>query len=60
MAYKGIDTAAKIRRDAAKTLKALGVSFAGHYLVPAGMGKDITAEEARGLHDAELVQIAHY
>ncbi len=54
MAYKGIDTAAKIRRDAAKTLKALGVSFAGRYLVPAGMGKDITAEEAKGLHDAGL------
>lgn len=54
MAYKGIDTAAKIRRDAAKTLKALGVSFAGRYLVPAGMNKELTAEEAKGLHDAGL------
>lgn len=54
MAYKGIDTAAHISADAAKKLKALGVSFAGRYLVPAGMGKDITAEEAKGLHDAGL------
>ena len=54
MSYKGIDTAAHISAAAAKTLKALGVSFAGRYLVPAGMGKDITAEEAKGLLDAGL------
>ena len=54
MSYKGIDTAAHISAAAAKTLKALGVSFAGRYLVPARMGKDITAEEAKGLHDAGL------
>lgn len=54
MSYKGIDTSMKISADAAKTLNALGVSFVGRYLVPRGMGKDITAEEARGLHDAGL------
>lgn len=54
MSYKGIDTAAKISASAAKKLKELGVSFAGRYLVPPGMQKDITAEEARGLHDAGL------
>lgn len=54
MSYKGIDTAAKISAAAAKELKAAGISFAGRYLVPLGMNKDITAEEARGLHDAGL------
>ena len=54
MSYKGIDTAAHISADAAKKLKALGVSFAGRYLVPPGMGKELTADEARTLHDAGL------
>lgn len=54
MSYKGIDTAAKISASAAKKLKELGISFAGRYLVPPGMQKNITAEEARGLHDAGL------
>lgn len=54
MSYKGIDTAARISADAAKRLKALGVSFAGRYLVPPGMDKELTAEEAKGLLDAGL------
>lgn len=54
MPYKGIDTAAKISASAAKKLKALGVSFAGRYLVPPGMHKELTAEEAKGLRDAGL------
>ena len=54
MSYKGIDTAASISADAAKKLTALGVSFAGRYLVPPGMNKELTAEEAKGLRDAGL------
>lgn len=54
MTYKGVDTAATISPDAAKKLKKLGISFAGRYLVPPGMTKDLTADEARGLHDAGL------
>ena len=54
MSYKGIDTAARISADAAKKLKALGVSFAGRYLVPPGMNKELTAKEAKGLRDAGL------
>ena len=54
MNYKGIDTAAKISADAAKKLKELGISFVGRYLVPPGMNKEITAAEAKGLHDAGL------
>ncbi len=54
MSYKGIDTAARISASAAKKLKALGVSFAGRYLVPPGMNKELTAEEAKGLLDAGL------
>ena len=54
MSYKGIDTAARISADAAKKLKALGISFAGRYLVPPGMAKRITEAEAKGLLDAGL------
>lgn len=54
MSYKGIDTAAKISASAAKKLKELGISFAGRYLVPPGMHKELTAEEAKGLRDAGL------
>lgn len=54
MSYKGIDTAAKISASAAKKLKELGISFAGRYLVPPGMHKELTAEEAKGLLDAGL------
>ncbi len=54
MSYKGIDTAARISPDAAKKLRALGVSFAGRYLVPPGMSKELTAAEAQGLREAGL------
>lgn len=54
MSFLGIDTAARISADAAKKLKVLGVSFAGRYLVPPGMNKELTAEEAKGLRDAGL------
>lgn len=54
MAYLGIDTAARITAQQAKNLAAQGVSFAGRYLVPEGMGKDITAEEIAILHGAGL------
>lgn len=54
MKYQGIDTAARISADAAKKLAALGISFAGRYLVPPGMHKELTAEEAQGLRDAGL------
>ena len=43
MTYRGIDTAAKISAAAAKELKAAGISFAGRYLVPPGMSKELTA-----------------
>jgi len=52
--YQGIDTAARISADAAAKLKAEGISFAGRYLVPPGMSKDLTATEARDLHAAGL------
>lgn len=54
MTYKGIDTAAKISAAAAKKLKAAGISFAGRYLVPPGMSKELTAAEAQGLHEAGI------
>ena len=54
MTYRGIDTAAKISAAAAKELKAEGISFAGRYLVPPGMSKELTAAEAQGLHEAGL------
>ena len=52
--YKGTDSAARVSPAAAKTLKDCGMSFCGRYLVPPGMWKDITAEEAKGIHDAGL------
>ena len=51
---KGIDTAATISAAAAKTLKANGITFAGRYLVPAGMWKDLKSAEIKALHDAGL------
>ena len=54
MTYLGIDTAARLSAAAAKTLKDNGISFVGRYLVPAGMGKDLTASEIAGLRDAGL------
>lgn len=54
MRYLGIDTAARITADQAKKLRENGVSFVGRYLVPEGMGKDITEEEIAILRDAGL------
>lgn len=55
MKYIGIDTAARISADKAKILASDGISFVGRYLVPQSMSKALTAQEARGLHDAGLV-----
>ena len=52
--YQGIDTAARISEAAAIKLKAEGIAFAGRYLVPPGMSKELTAAEARDLHAAGL------
>ena len=52
--YLGVDTAARISAAQAKLLKQNGVSFVGRYLVPAGMGKDLTADEIAGLRNAGL------
>lgn len=54
MIYIGVDTAATVSAEAAKKLKAEGVSFVGRYLVPPGMWKDLKADEIKGLHDAGL------
>ena len=54
MMYLGIDSAATISPSAAKILRENGITFAGRYLVPAGMGKDLKAAEIAGLHDAGI------
>lgn len=50
--YRGIDTAARITAAQAEKCRAQGLNFVARYLVPAGMGKEITASEAQALHDA--------
>ena len=50
----GVDTAARIGADKAKILYDNGVRFAGRYLVPPGMNKHLTADEAAGLRAAGL------
>lgn len=50
--YQGIDTAARITAAQAQNVRAQGISFVARYLVPAGMGKEITASEAQALRDA--------
>ena len=54
MSLLGIDTAARISAATAAKLRQNSVSFVGRYLVPPGMTKDLTAEEAKILHDAGL------
>lgn len=54
MTYLGIDSAASISASAAKILRENGISFVGRYLVPAGMGKDLTAAEIKNIHGAGL------
>ena len=54
MTYLGIDSAATISASAAKILRENGISFVGRYLVPAGMGKNLTASEIQSIHGAGL------
>lgn len=54
MTYLGVDSCASINASAAKILRENGISFVGRYLVPAGMGKDLTATEIVGLREAGL------
>ena len=60
MIFQGIDTAAYITADAARTLKANGISFAGRYLGPKSWGKTITKTEAEALHNAGLAILLCY
>lgn len=57
---QGVDTAARIGADAAKKLKAEGVSFVGRYLGPESWGKTITKPEADALRDAGLAILLCY
>lgn len=54
MTCLGIDTVHRFTAADAKRAAENGVSFVCRYLVPQGMGKDITAAEAKNLHDAGL------
>lgn len=54
MTYLGIDTVHRFTAADAKNAAANGVSFVGRYLVPAGMNKDLTKEEATALRNAGL------
>lgn len=54
MAYLGVDTVHRFTTADAKNAVKNGISFVCRYLVPQGMGKDITAAEAKNLHDAGL------
>lgn len=52
MIYYGIDTAARITAVQAEKVKAEELTFVVRYLVPASMGKEITADEATALRNA--------
>ena len=54
MAYLGIDTVHRFTAADAKNAVENGVSFVGRYLVPAGMNKELTKEEATALRNAGL------
>lgn len=54
MTYLGIDTVHRFTAADAKNAVANGVSFVGRYLVPAGMNKELTQEEAANLRGAGL------
>ena len=54
MTYQGIDTAARITAEQATKLAKNGIAFAGRYLVPLGMGKEITDAEIETLQKAGL------
>ena len=53
MTYQGVDTVHRFTAEDAKKAEN-GVSFVGRYLVPSGMGKDLTKEEADNLRGAGL------
>ena len=52
--YLGIDTVHRFTAADAKNAAASGVSFVGRYLVPAGMNKELTKDEAVNLRGAGL------
>lgn len=54
MTYLGIDTVHRFTAADAKNAVANGISFVGRYLVPAGMNKELTKEEATNLRGAGL------
>lgn len=54
MTYLGIDTVHRFTAADAKNAVANGVSFVGRYLVPAGMNKELTKDEAANLRGAGL------
>ena len=54
MTYLGVDSSASINPSAAQILRENGISFVGRYLVPAGMGKNLTEAEVINIHNAGL------
>ena len=54
MTYLGVDTVHRFTAEDAKKAIDNGVSFVGRYLVPEGMGKELTQEEAANLRKAGL------
>lgn len=51
---KGIDCVTRLNAKTAATAKSLGFSFVGRYLVPPGMGKELTRAEAEAISGAGL------
>ena len=54
MTYEGIDTAGRVTPEAARKLKAGGISFAARYLVPETLWKALTKQEAADIRAAGL------
>ena len=54
MTYDGIDTAARLTAEQAKTLRENGITFVARYLVPEGLWKALTAKEAADIRAAGL------
>lgn len=54
MQYLGIDTVHRFTAADAKKAAENGISFVGRYLVPPGMNKELTKDEAKILRDAGL------
>lgn len=51
---KGIDCVTRLTAETAAKAKAAGFDFVGRYLVPEGMGKHLTRDEARAISGAGL------